>query len=189
MGPIPRHRCLVYNGAPNRHLRAVSRAACERLAGGYRCIYLNREPMTAGFRSYLAATGVDVQGAQARTSLIFSSERPHLVNGGFDVTAMLESLDAEITRALELGYAGLWATGDMTWELGSGVAPEQLVEYERGLEQLFQRRPELAGVCQYHTETLPTAIVETALQVHPALFINETLSLFNPYFVQPAGSL
>jgi MEDS: MEthanogen/methylotroph, DcmR Sensory domain len=180
---------MVYNGAPNRHLRAVSLAASERLATGYRCIYLNSVPMIAGFRSYLAATGVDVEDALARASLILSSHRPHLVNGGFDVTAMLQSLDSEITRALELGYAGLWATGDMTWELGPGVAPEQLVEYERGLEELFQRRPEFAGVCQYHTETLPTAIVETALRVHPSLFINETLSLLNPYFVQPVASV
>jgi hypothetical protein len=77
----------------------------------------------------------------------------------------------------------------MTWELGPGVAPEQLVKYERGLEELFQRRPELSGVFQYHTETLPTPIVETALQVHPSLFINETLSLLNPYFVRPVASL
>jgi hypothetical protein len=63
--------------------------------------------MIAGFRSYLAATGVDVEGALARASLILSSQRPHLVNGGFDVTAMLQSLGSEITRALELGYAGL----------------------------------------------------------------------------------
>ena len=57
------------------------------------------------------------------------------------------------------------------------------------LAGLFQRRPELAGVCQYHAETLPPAIVETAMEVHPALFINETLSLLNPYFVQPGRSL
>ena len=78
MGPIPRHRCLVYNGAPNRHLRAVSRAACERLASGYRCIYLNSEPMIAGFRSYLAATGVDVQDALARVPASSSPRSGHI---------------------------------------------------------------------------------------------------------------
>lgn len=41
------------------------------------------------------------------------------MNGVFDVARMLGMLADAVNDALAHGYAGLWATGDMTWELGS----------------------------------------------------------------------
>ena len=64
METIPRHQCLVYSGAPNMHLRAVSLVIRGKLEQRHRCVYLNSEPMVAGMRSYLAAAGVDVERAR-----------------------------------------------------------------------------------------------------------------------------
>jgi hypothetical protein len=182
MDIMPRHQCLVYSGSPNLHLRAVSLMIHEKLKEHQRCVYLNSEPMVAGMRSYLAAAGVDVEHEVRKTNLILSSERPHLVNDRFDIQGMLGALQGELERALRDGYAGLWATGDMTWEMGPDQDVEKLTVYERSLDEFLQTHPQMGGICQYHANTLSKEILDRGVRLHPAVFINETLSILNPQF-------
>jgi hypothetical protein len=60
MESIPRHQCLIYDGAPSQLLPELAAVTQKMLLQHYRCLYLNSQPMVAGMRSYLAATGVDV---------------------------------------------------------------------------------------------------------------------------------
>jgi hypothetical protein len=109
---------------------------------------------------------------------------------------MLALLDNAIDEALRDGFSGLWATGDMTWEFGNEKNFVKLLEYERGLEELFEKHVSLSGVCQYHTDTLPIGVVEQGLHIHRGVFVNETLSRINPHFLshealaaRPRGSV
>jgi hypothetical protein len=183
MQPAPRHQCLIYKGAPSKHLPALAEAMREKLQQNYRCLYLNSPPMVAGLRSYLAAAGVDVAQEVARGRLILSSDQQHLADGSFDIDRMLRTLENLLDNALRDGYAGLWAVGDMTWELGPELDPARLLEYEWRLETLFHQRPELGGICQYHADTLPRSLMRQSLLVHPSIFVNETLSLINPHYL------
>lgn len=54
------------------------------------------------------------------------------------------------------------------------------------LEALFQKRKELQGICQYHYDTLPPDVMKRGLLMHRTVFINETLSRLNPYYVHSA---
>ena len=182
MDAIPQHQCLVYGGAPNLHLRPVSLVIREKLMRQYRCVYLNSEPMVAGMRSYLAAAGVDVEAEVGASNLILSSDRPHLVDDRFELSAMLRMLRDELDRALRDGYAGLWATGDMTWEMGPDRDLKKLAEYERFLDEFLRAHPQMGGICQYHADTLPKEIVDQGMRLHPAIFINETLSILNTQY-------
>jgi hypothetical protein len=189
MEQAARHQCLIYEGAPSRHLRILAVVMHQKLRQNYRCLYLHSLPMVAGMRSDLAAAGVDVAYETVRTSLVLSSELEHLVNGLFDLDRMIQSLNDSIDRALQEGYEGLWATGDITWEFGSERDFSRLVAYERRLEELFHQRPQIGGICQYHTDTLPHEVVRKGLQTHPQLFISETLTLINPDYLSPVGIL
>jgi hypothetical protein len=51
MNAAPRNECLIYDGAPSRHLPSLAAAAKTRLEQGYRCLYLNSPVMVAGMRS------------------------------------------------------------------------------------------------------------------------------------------
>jgi hypothetical protein len=155
----------------------------RKLAEGYRCLYLNSRPMVAGIRSCLAALGTDVTHEIAQGRLVLSSEPVTLGNGVFDVDAMLRTLEQALDKALAEGFKGLWATGDMSWEFGGEKNLEKLLEYEYGLEALFQKRPELAGICQYHQDTLPREATRQGLSAHQAIFLNETLTRINPHYV------
>src|SRR6478752_4939357 len=117
MEHIPRHQCLIYDGPPSQKLRAVASILQHKLNEGYRCLYLNSAPMVAGMRSTLAAMGMDVTYEIAKARLVLSSE-PVSSGNEFDCEMMLGKLEDFLDQALNDGYKGLWATGDMTWEFG-----------------------------------------------------------------------
>jgi hypothetical protein len=186
MEPLPRHQCLVYEGAPSLHLPALARALNGKLHDNFRCLYLNTRPMVAGMLSYLAATGVDVTHETRKGSLVLVSEQQHLVHGRFDVQRMMGTLEEALDQALTDGYAGLWATGDMTWEMGPEKDFSRLLDYEWLLEKFFHTHPQLGGICQYRADTLPREAVRQGLIAHPTIFLNATLSVLNPHHV-PSG--
>jgi hypothetical protein len=173
---LARHQCLIYKGSPEAHLPGLAALIYSKLKTNHRCLYLQTPAMVAGIRSYLFAAGVDVNHESSRGALVLSSARGHLVDGRFDVDSMLASLANAVDQALRDGYAGLWATGDMTWEFGTDRNFDKLVEYERGLEGLFHRYPGLAGICQYHEDTLPQQVIQDARNLHQYVHVNETLS-------------
>ena len=180
-----RHQCLIYDGAPSRHLPSVGSVIVEKLKINHRCLYLNSRPMIAGMKSQLAALGVDVEHEIAKGSLMVSSEQSHLIGDWeFDVNAMLGSLARALDHALRDGYDGLWATGDMTWEFGPAKDLSKLLEYEWRLDEFMREHPEMGGICQYHADTLPREILRRGVLSHGTLFVNETLSMISPHFLQ-----
>ena len=153
-----------------------------RLGENYRCVYFNSPAMVAGVRSYLAAAGIDVADEVKKGNLLLSSDDSHLDNGRFDPSRMLDDLTDAVLQSLTDGYSGLYATGDMTWEFGSERNFSRLLEYERGLDAVFRRMPMLAGLCQYHADTLPPDALQTGLLTHECIYVNDTLRRVNPYY-------
>ena len=185
MSSLARHQCMIYEGPPSNFLPSLAAEIKKRLAANYRWLYLNSPAMTAGMRSYLFAAGVDVVREIGKGSLLLPAGPNPPMPGTFDGKRMLHEIERTVMDALANGYAGLWATGDMSWECGHEKDPYKILEYEWGLEELFRRQPALHGVCQYHLDTLPPDISRQALISHQALFVNDTLSRLNPHFVPP----
>jgi MEDS: MEthanogen/methylotroph, DcmR Sensory domain len=190
----PRHQCLIYEGAPSEQLHSLAVILKRKLEEGYRCLYLNSPTMVAGLRSVLSAIGTDVARETASGRLVLSSDTIS-TDADFNSKEMLGTLEDYLDQALQDGYKGLWATGDMSWEFGHKKNLAKLLEYELGLEELFRSRPEICGICQYHRDTLPQEALRQGLLTHPAFMINETLSRINPHYLgsnnpeQPEGSL
>ncbi len=174
---------MIYDGPASRSLPALVAMTRRNLGARMRCMYLNSPTMTAGFRSQLYAAGTDVEREVTTGALVLGSDDDHLVDGRFIIDRMIESLDAAVEQALADGYAGLFATGDMTWEFGPEREFSKLVEYEWRLEQLFQKQPALSGICQYHCDLLPRAAVREGVVSHESLFISDVLTRLNPHFV------
>lgn len=184
MGPhSSRHQCLIYDGAPSRHIPSVASAIGQKLRSNHRCLYLNSRPMIAGMKSQLAAIGTDVEQSITNGNLVLSSEQTHLLGDWqFDVPSMMRTLERALHQALKDGFEGLWASGDMTWEFGPAKDLNKLLEYEWRLEEFMREHPEISGICQYHAETLPREILHQGLCAHSHLFVSETLTLVNPHY-------
>jgi hypothetical protein len=182
MASSARHQCLIYSGPPEQQLLALAAQTLKQMYAHYRCFHLNSPAMLAGLGAQLTALGVDVAQEVAQGSLVLVPGQDHLVNGRFDADSMLRALDDAIDGALNDGYRGLWASGDMSWELGPQRDFNGLLEYEWRLEELFERRAALTGICQYNSDTLPREAMRDGLESHSSLFVNETLSMLNPYY-------
>lgn len=174
---------MIYDGPPSRMLPALVATTRRYLDAGMRCMYLNTPAMVAGFRSQLFAAGTHVDHEVARGALVLGGDGSHWVDGRFDVGRMIDMLETAVQQALADGYAGLFATGDMTWEFGSEKELSKLLEYEWHLEQLFHKQPALSGICQYHCDLLPREAVREGLVSHASVFLNETISRLNPHYV------
>jgi hypothetical protein len=177
-----RHQCMIYTGSPKTHIPGLARTIIEQLKANKRCMYLNNAGMVGAMKSHLVAAGLDVAGEMQHGSLVMSSKKDHLLNKQFDVDRMIGMLSTAVDEAIGDGYRGLWATGDMTWEMGGDISFEKLFAYECALEVLFRRRPELSGVCQYHHDKLPDDSFHAALLTHRSTYVNETLSRMNPFY-------
>jgi hypothetical protein len=182
MNKLPRHQCLIYEGAPSKHLGSLGQTLIHKLKANHRCVYLNSPTMVVGMRCFLYAAGLDVTEQIKKGALVLSSRRSHLVDGKFDMTKMFGLFRQTLEEALADGYKGVWATGDMTWEFGNESNLDKLLEYERTLEEFMEENPEMSGVCQYHRDTLPLHAITTAFDTHKAVYINQTLSRLNPEY-------
>lgn len=181
---MSRHQCLVYKGSPAPHLPRLSALIRQKLNENHRCVYLNRPFMVAGMRAHLFAAGINVPQEEIKGSLALSSDTGYLLNGRFDIDRMLRTLEEALDQALNDGYQGLWASGDMDWEFCPEKDFSKLLDYEWQLEEFLQKRPALSGICQYHTDTLPHEVLRQGLMTHQSVFLNETLSRLNPHYVK-----
>ena len=81
MDELPRHRCLIYTGPPNKQLAGLAATVLAHLRANYRCLYLNSPLMVEGMRAYLTAAGLNVadeefkkaSGARLATKIIYGT--------------------------------------------------------------------------------------------------------------------
>jgi hypothetical protein len=107
---------------------------------------------------------------------LLTSERRQLVNGVFDVERMIQCVEEALLQSVADGYYGSWATGDITWEMGSAKDHLKVAEYEWRLEELLHAHPQFCGICQYHADTLPAEVMRQGMMVHPTIFVSKPLS-------------
>lgn len=187
--PAPRHQCLFHDGASPRQLSALATVARTKLERNYRCMYFDSFTAIAAMRQALEAAGVHVEREVVEGRLLLCADRKHLAGGYFDPDRMIRSLEIAYEEALNDGFEGLWASGDMAWELGPRMDYSGLLEYEQRLERFMEQNAAMSGICQYHVSTLSRAALRHGLLTHQSLFFSENLSMVNPYFLEPQSSV
>jgi hypothetical protein len=182
---LRQHQCLIYQGDPSRRFLSLASTLETKLKWNYRCIFLGSPGRVTDLRRCMEAVGINAAAELAQGNLIFSSEQ-HVFDGRFDANGLATSLAETVEQSLRDGYAGLWVTGDVVWEIGSANESWKLPEYERLVEDLFREYPQLGAVCQYHVDAFPPEAIREALLVHPTIYLDEYLSRVNPHYVNSA---
>jgi len=110
-------------------------------------------------------------------------DETYLRDGCFNADRMLGFVRQGVQNALADGYAGLTATGEMSWQRTNASGTDQLMEYEAKLNDLYpESNPTL--LCQYEEPAFDYATLLDAIRTHPRVVINGELCV-NPYYTPP----
>lgn len=178
------HVCTLFS-SPEEQLQA----ATEYIRGGLkrreRCLWVSCERPVADFRAALNEAGINVKAEEARGALlILCKEEGHLKGGSFDPDRMIAMLHQAVKDALDAGFTGLCAGGDMSWLLEEAPGSERLVEYEARLNHFYKTNHAL-GLCMYNVRTMPAALLDHCMATHPTVRMEDSILLENPFYELP----
>lgn len=177
------HVCALY-ATPDDQLVAAIEYIKQGLARGERCLYVVGEHTPDAFRAALARAGIDVPAEEARGALvIITKHEGHLRTGTFDPNAMIAMLEAAVQDALDAGFKGLCAAGDMTWLLDEVPGSERIAEYEAALNYFYKSKHAL-GLCLYRRD-MPKVILDHCLATHEVVRLDGPVLLTNPFYELP----
>lgn len=182
------HICTLYE-SPEEQLRAAVEYIISGFSRGERCLYVCAEHTPDQLRAVLRQHGVDVDAAENRGALILvTKEDAHLAGGYFDPDKMISLLYAAVKSALEDGFTGLAAAGDMSWVLDQKPGTEHLAEYESRLNDFYANHRAL-GLCQYNRKTLPAEFLDHCIGTHRVIRIDGPIALENPFYEPPVKAI
>ena len=99
--------------------------------------------------------------------------------GKFSSSEMYDRINKAAMAATSSGYAGLSIAGVMSWSHDMQVAPEVLADYEYGLDPVFEKQPELQGLCLYSRVEFDRQDIALQCLCHPHV-VTLTESINNP---------
>ncbi len=174
------HACTIYNSDSER-LSAAVQFIRDGLAWHERCVYVCCDEDPAAFRASLTRAGIDAAGAEAQGALVLlTKEQAHLHGGTFDPLKVIGLIDATLQDALNSGFDGLRAAGEMTWLLDEAPGSERIAEYEALLNRHCANKP-IIMLCQYSRRALPAEVVDHCLATHPWVRMEGPILLSNPF--------
>src|ERR1043165_2975142 len=179
------HVCTLYSNRDEQLAAAIDYIR-GGLARGERCLYVCCEHSPDEFREGLRAAGIDVDAEEARGALLLITKREgHLSGGSFNPDKMITMLHAAVKDALDAGFDGLCAAGDMSWLLDEAPGSERIAEYEARLNEFYPNSRAL-GLCLYNRNRLPAETLDHSMATHPHVRIASNILLDNPFYEEPA---
>jgi hypothetical protein len=166
------HICCVYDTADEQR-SVAARYLADGLRRGERCLYVadSRDALEQ-FRISLGEAGIDAEAAAGSGALIEKTcAEVHLLDGTLDCERMLNVLGEAVEAALNDGFQGLRACGDMSWLLDHAPGSDQVVAYEALLNQFF-KGVRAGGMCLYDRQRLPVEMIDHAFATHSTAIVN-----------------
>lgn len=178
------HACMLYT-TPEQQLVAATEYIRAGLSRGERCLFICVEHDVPTFRSALEKAGIDAAAEEQRGALVLlTKEEGHLQGGSFDPARMIHTLDVAVKNALDAGFTGLCAGGDMSWILEDPASADRLAEYEAQLNHFYRDKRAL-GLCLYNRRTIPPAVIDHGIATHPLIHMEGPILLSNPFYEEP----
>lgn len=179
--------CTLYT-SPEEQLAAATEYIRQGLERGERCLYVCCEHDVPTFREALRAAGIAVDLEEERGALVILTKHDgHLKGGAFDPDRMITMLHAAVKDALDAGFNGLCAAGDMVWVLDEAPGTERLAEYEARLNRFYSENRAL-GLCLYNRRTLPAGVLDHSLATHAVVRVEGPILLTNPFYEEPEAA-
>lgn len=177
------HYCGIYS-TEEEHRTIITDFLTEGVERGEKMIYIINVQTAEDLRARLLETGIDVDALIRRGQLVILTTRDAYLRGGqFDPDTMISMLRAEVQKALDDGYTGLRATGEMTWALTGEPGSERLIEYESRLAEFFPGS-KCSAICQYDRRRFDSDVLLDTVYAHPKVLLgSDSFDNVSRYYV------
>ncbi|RLI75576.1 hypothetical protein DRO97_02985, partial [Archaeoglobales archaeon] len=179
---LGKHLCYTYRNKEEQ-LSIVIPFMIHGLKKNEKCLYIvdenTKEEIIEAFRKFI---DID-EYIRSKQFVILTKEEAYLKDGYFDPDKMIELLKEAERQAIKEGYAGLRATGEMTWVFTRLPGVEKLIEYEAKLNYFFPKS-RCVAICQYNENKFDAEMLLDVILTHPKLIIYDSLCE-NPYYIPP----
>lgn len=176
------HLCYIYRNKEEQ-LSIVIPFMLQGLKKNEKCLYIvdenTKEEIIEVFRRFI---DID-EYIKSKQFVILTKEEAYLKDGYFNPDKMIELLKDAEKQAIEEGYAGLRATGEMTWVFTKLPGVEKIIEYEAKLNYFFPKS-RCVAICQYNENRFDAGMLLDVILTHPKLIIYDSLCE-NPYYIPP----
>jgi MEDS: MEthanogen/methylotroph, DcmR Sensory domain len=181
------HTCIFYRNHEDLFEILVP-YLLEGLQQGEKCFCAQVPPIAKKLEAALEHVGVNVAREKKRGAIeILSDRETYFSHGTFEPSRMIELLEHSITKALRDGFNGFRSAGELRWAATGICHCDQLVEYERLVEDLFPQRPAI-GLCQYPISAFDTETLRCVLEAH-RIAVSETMmrARHSSFYVRHGG--
>lgn len=159
------HICLFYRSEEEllATLGPYVRLGLER---NERCFCIQTKEVRSQLVAELQAAGVDADHHIRRGALMMvDPQQVYFDCGKFDPGVMTELLATSIREAVQEGFSGFRAAGDMRWALEAKPGCDRLLEYEALMQRFYPDKPAV-GLCSYPVTHFTSETLEQVLEVH-----------------------
>lgn len=131
------------------------------------CFWAQPPKMSRAVLAGLRSRGFDIQREIERGALVPNTldEVYGRSKAEFHPRQLMERLELFVGRAMELGFSGSRMAGEMQFAIHNGVECNQLLDYERLVDESYPAKPVL-GICQYNLRLFDADTLARVLDVH-----------------------
>ena len=131
-----RHFCSIFKDESDQ-FSAVTPFLLEGLRRNDKCVYISDGLSKEDLFEHLMHAVPEVGDVLDTRISYFTTDDVYLKDGRFDKERMLRSLSDMRDQSLKEGYAGLTATGEMSWASRDVPGKSELLEYEARLNFMY----------------------------------------------------
>ena len=128
----------------------------------------------AALRAHGQNTGLAIREGALE---LHTTDEVYFSNGAFNPVALMQLLQASIEDTLDKGFTGIRMAGEMGFAATGRCECDQLLEYERLVQEAFPAQP-VIGVCQYRVNAFTPDVLQSVLAFHKKALAN-TMSTSN----------
>ncbi|MDX9735236.1 MAG: MEDS domain-containing protein [Thermoanaerobaculia bacterium] len=182
--PFPEgtHMCHIFSDE-GEQAEVMARYVSTGLAEGEQVAYFVDTLPVEELRRRLASLGVPVPAPDDPQLLVSPAVDMYCPDGTFIPDRMLANFPLVYGAGVEAGFAGVRATGEMSWARRGLPGSDLLIEYESRINTVVREVP-LTAVCQYDARQFDGATLFEVLMVHPVMIVRGRISR-NPYYLPP----
>lgn len=177
------HICYIFND-DNERQETIAKYLNAGREEGEKVSYFVDTITPDELTDHLKELGVDIRKEKKDINLM-KALPAYCPDGSFSSPGMLEAFGGLYRQAIDEGFKGARATGEMSWALSKDgkTRVEDLIDYEARLNHVLQDYP-CTACCQYDARKFDGATIMDMLSVHPVMIVRGQL-VKNPYYIEP----